>query len=73
VVGSPVGEIGNFQGGQRVIDALIQLRSGQSEISRPELDVLTYGWHEQLVVRVLKDEANPATDFEEIRCSDGEP
>ena len=35
-----------------------------------ELDVLAHGGHEQLIVRILEHQADPAPDLEEVRRGD---
>jgi hypothetical protein len=51
------------QGG---LDAPLQRRTAEAEVGRPEGDVLPNIRHEQLIVGVLKDQAHPASDLEEM-------
>ena len=48
-----------------------ELRAAQAEVGRPERDVLGDRRHEQLVVRVLEDDADPAADLGEAARSAG--
>ena len=47
--------------------------AAQAGVGRPERHVLADGRHEQLVVGVLEDDADPATDLRQVRFATGSP
>ena len=56
-------------GGQRVVDPGAQLAPRHPEVRRAERDVLGDRGHEQLVVGVLEDDADPAADLAQVRLA----
>lgn len=65
-----VGGVGHVDGGQRVGDPAGDLGLGQAEIAGAERDVVGDGGHEQLVVGVLEDDADPAAHLPQVPALD---
>ena len=64
VVRRPVGEVGHADPVERVHrPGASSSAPAHAEVGRPERDVLADGRHEQLVVGVLEDDADPAPDL----------
>ena len=57
---------------QRIGHPSVQLVAAQAQVGRPERDVLADGGHEQLVVGVLEDDADAATDLAQVRLHHGQ-
>ena len=55
------------------VDPLGQLRIAVAEIDRAEGHVVAHGGHEQLIVGILEDNADPATDLPQRRFADRQP
>jgi hypothetical protein len=47
-------------------DAFLELVPSETEVGRAEGYVLANRWHEQLVVRILEDDADPAPDLADV-------
>ena len=67
VVRRPVAVRGHADRGERLVDPGAQLGAAQAEVGRAERDVLGDRRHEQLVVGVLEDDADPAADLGQPR------
>ena len=52
------------------VDGGVQVRAGHAEVGRSEGHVVAHGRHEQLVVGVLEDDADPAADLPKVRLLD---
>ena len=48
----------------------LELGAAQPEVGRAERDVVAHGRHEQLVVGVLEDDADPAPHLQQVRVGD---
>ncbi|CAM5295258.1 hypothetical protein SHIRM173S_02535 [Streptomyces hirsutus] len=68
----PVLEPGHADQGQRPVDPLLQLLAPEPGRRRTERHVLPHGRHEELVVRVLEDDADPAPDLGHVPLADGQ-
>ncbi len=64
--------LGHADGGQRRVHAGLQRLPGDAEVGGPEGDVLGHGGQEELVVRVLEDDPDPAPDLPEVPARHGE-
>ena len=51
---------------ERLVDALVELVATQTEIGRPERDVVAHRRHEQLVVGILEHDPDPSPDLLEL-------
>ena len=59
----PVGDVGHPDLLERAAHPRVELGAGHAEVGRSEGDVLGDGRQEELVVRVLEDDADPAPDL----------
>ena len=66
VVRRPVGEVAHPDAVERLDDARVELGAAQAEVGRPERHVVAHRRHEQLVVGVLEDDADPASHLEQV-------
>ena len=73
VVRRAVGEVGDAHRAQGLHDPRVELGAAQPEVGRPERHVVAHGGHEQLVVGVLEDDADPASHLEQVRAGDRQP
>ena len=67
VMGSTVGEIGFADSFQRLLHPDFQLGSSETEVGRAETHIFFNRRHEQLIVRILKDEPEPSPDLAKTR------
>jgi hypothetical protein len=72
VMRRPVCVGGHADGVEGAEDAPVELGTAQPEIGRAECDVVTHCRHEQLVVGILEDDADPPADLGEVTLDDGE-
>ena len=69
----PPGRPGHADLRQRGGHPRLHLALGQAEVARAEGDVLADGGHEQLVVGVLEDDADPPPDLLQVPLGDRQP
>ena len=72
VVGRAVDEVDHADAVERLDHAGVQGRAAQPQVGRAEGDVVAHRRHEQLVVRVLEDHADPAPDLQQVLLRDRE-
>ena len=68
-----VGEVLDADSGQRLGDPGVELGAAQPEVRRAERHVVAHRRHEELVVGVLEDDADPATHLEQGVRGDRQP
>ena len=66
VMWRPVGEVGGTDGLEAVSRRASRSAAANAEVGRSEGDVVADGVHEQLIVRVLEHDTDPATDLGEV-------
>ena len=66
MVRRPVGVVGHADQVEGVHHPAVELRAREPEVRRPEPDVGPHRAHEQLVVGVLEDDADPAPDLAQV-------
>ena len=72
VVRRSVGGTLHAHGGERFMDPGVELVAADAEVPRTERDVVAYGRHEELVVRILEHDADATPDLGEVALVDGE-
>ncbi len=72
MVRRPVGRAAHAGQGERPVDPSGQLGVPVAQVDRAEGHVVAHGGHEQLVVGVLEDDADPAPDFPQRRLADAQ-
>lgn len=72
VVRRPGGGVGHADRGEALLDPGLELGAGEPEVRRAEGDVPADRGHEELVVGVLEDDADPSADLAEVVVVDGQ-
>ena len=59
--------------GEGVVHTLLELCTLHAEVRGPERHVVVHGRHEQLVIGILEDDADPPTDLLQVRLRHRQP